>query len=846
MPAQTRRLAAILFADIAGYTALMQKDEGQAKTSLTKFREVLQEQVAAHSGQIVHFYGDGCLAIFNTPTDASACAAAIQWQFQQEPVIPVRVGLHTGTVNVEEDHVFGDAINLTSRIESLGIAGSILLSKKIRDELKNQPDFLMVSLGTFNFKNVEEPMEVFALANEGLLVPKQNQLGGQLKEKAKTGMKKTWWLVIPLLFVLFGIWYFLSSKSNPSPLNEDGFSRYLIMPFEVQGGADVQYLGKGMVDLLSANLDGIGYIRTIDPNIVLSTVQDGDDIRDPQYALKAFSDLEPNRVLLGSITRLGSQYRFNATLYDNLGKPVSRAEAKTEDEAELPTVIDQLSQQLLAKELAAEGLENESLAAMSTTNTAALKSYLAGEAFRRKSQFDEANKAFARAVENDSTLALAWYRLYDIYGWYRGKYSLEHLYRKTESLFHRLPDKFQSAFQLYKALQSLDGEAVERIYANGVRQFGADIDHLMLYGEYLYHTSIRSLGDKTDAKPYFQKVVDYRPDNTPAILHLIDIAYYEKDTLTVDTLVNRISNASPYYPGVQIQKWIITGHDIGRQEIEELGNLNSFSYLAYPSSTSSDNIAILDTLFERLLEAGESIDDQTSGRIRLFKDVSRGRRIPSEYPPVFAARLLGDPVLNPGKEAYEALKLRIPEEAQNTDALRALWMLNIYHAFLGDEQAYREIDQKMKAQYDGEHGGIARWFHLYCEVIRWRNRGENEKALSNIDSLLQQKTSPGMKLLYDENAAPIHLIKGQILFEKGAYEEAYQWFYSIRDFYGVAFFIGPATLRMAQCQEKLGNKREALQNYNYFIELFQGCAPLYQPWLQEAKAAREQLMSELG
>lgn len=182
----------------------------------------------------------------------------------------------------------------------------------------------------------------------------------------------------------------------------------------------------------------------------------------------------------------------------------------------------------------------------------------------------------------------------------------------------------------------------------------------------------------------------------------------------------------------------------------------------------------------------------------------------------------------------------------DTDDLRTLWLLNAYHAFLGDEQAYREVDKKIAAHYDGAYDGAARWFHLFCEIVRWRNRGDNEKALSCIDSLLEQKTSPGMKLLYNENAAPIHLIKGQILFEKGAYEEAYQWFSSIQDFYWVALLTGPATLRMAQCQEQLGNKSKALEHYDYFIELYQDCAPVYRPWLEEAKAVRRQLMADLG
>lgn len=144
---QHRKLQAILFADIVGYTALMQENEVLAKTQLDKFRQVITQQVATNNGQIVNFYGDGCLAIFNAPLDAAQCAEKIQRAFQESPIVPVRVGLHSGAVVVESDNVYGDAVNLTSRIESMGIPGSVLLSERIQKDLKNQPSIQTQALG---------------------------------------------------------------------------------------------------------------------------------------------------------------------------------------------------------------------------------------------------------------------------------------------------------------------------------------------------------------------------------------------------------------------------------------------------------------------------------------------------------------------------------------------------------------------------------------------------------------------------------------------------------------------------------------------------------------------------
>ncbi len=261
-----RKLAAILFADIAGYTALMQKDETLASTLLKRFQNELTEKVSNHNGSIVNFYGDGALCTFQNPLEAMRCAIAAQSSFQAEPKVPVRIGIHSGTVVFEGDKVYGDSINLASRIESMGIPGAILVSKKVRDELKNQPDLLMPSLGKFEFKNVDEPMEVFALANEGFAVPKASEMRGKLKGTSATSSTFFRWATVLAIAAItaLGLWHVLNKKSNiisgPSDINS-----IAIFPFDVKGGSEIQYLGVGIVDLLSTKLDGIPEVNPIDP-----------------------------------------------------------------------------------------------------------------------------------------------------------------------------------------------------------------------------------------------------------------------------------------------------------------------------------------------------------------------------------------------------------------------------------------------------------------------------------------------------------------------------------------------------------------------------------------------------
>ncbi|MBD0375903.1 MAG: adenylate/guanylate cyclase domain-containing protein, partial [Flavisolibacter sp.] len=114
-----RQLAAILFADMVGYTALMQENEHLARQKRKRLKEVLEDAVARYNGKTLQYYGDGSLSIFYSATDAVMAAIEMQTQWQQEPRVEVRIGIHTGDVIMEEDSVFGDGVNIASRIESL-------------------------------------------------------------------------------------------------------------------------------------------------------------------------------------------------------------------------------------------------------------------------------------------------------------------------------------------------------------------------------------------------------------------------------------------------------------------------------------------------------------------------------------------------------------------------------------------------------------------------------------------------------------------------------------------------------------------------------------------------------
>ena len=177
-----RQLAAILFADMTGYTALMQDNEHFARQKRKRFREVLEAAIANHDGKILQNYGDGSLCIFNSAINSVNCAISIQQQLQLEPKVELRIGIHTGDVVMEDESIFGDGVNLASRIESMAVPGGVFISEKVYDEIKNHENIKTRDLGFFELKNVKQPLHLFAIANEGIVVPSRDELKGKTKQ----------------------------------------------------------------------------------------------------------------------------------------------------------------------------------------------------------------------------------------------------------------------------------------------------------------------------------------------------------------------------------------------------------------------------------------------------------------------------------------------------------------------------------------------------------------------------------------------------------------------------------------------------------------------------------------
>ena len=158
---QSRQLAAIMFTDIVGYTALMGKDEEKAFEVLNKNRILHKPIIKQFNGRWIKELGDGVLASFNTVSDAVNAAVKILEGSQVSQDFQLRIGLHLGEVVFENEDVFGDGVNIASRIQAIAIPGSIYVSDAIHNNISNKLGIETRFAKRVTLKNVEVPMHIY-------------------------------------------------------------------------------------------------------------------------------------------------------------------------------------------------------------------------------------------------------------------------------------------------------------------------------------------------------------------------------------------------------------------------------------------------------------------------------------------------------------------------------------------------------------------------------------------------------------------------------------------------------------------------------------------------------------
>ena len=372
MQNQRRHLAAILFTDIVGYTAMMQQNEAVAVLVMKKYTAVLQQTVSEFNGEIINDYGDGSLCSFLSATDAVGCAVRIQQRLSEEPSVPLRIGLHIGEIFFEEGKVFGDGVNVASRIQSLGQANTILFSSEINNKIKNQAKFKTVSVGSFEFKNVDDPIEVFALANEGLVVPKKEQLSGKLKDAQKKSSSKKTILTAAIVLLLIAAGFFYKNFSgNAGAINKE--KTIAILPFKniSINKEENEPFCVGVALELQKKIELLGALIPIAPQSV-------ERFRDTKLSIADIAkDLGGiSYILQGNVLRDKNKIKVFVSLVDVLSGKEKWSKDYSSEVEDIFTLQENIAQQIafeLQVKITPE--EQNRIARIATKNTKALDAY---------------------------------------------------------------------------------------------------------------------------------------------------------------------------------------------------------------------------------------------------------------------------------------------------------------------------------------------------------------------------------------------------------------------------------------------------------------------------------------
>jgi len=297
---EDRRLAAIMFTDIVGYTALMGSDEKKAFEVLRKNRNIQKPIIKKYRGKWLKEMGDGILASFDTASDAVRCAGEIQIQAKKEN-IELRIGIHTGEVVFEGNDVLGDGVNVASRLEELAEKGCIYISGSVYKDIKNKEGIKAEFVEEKVLKNVDEPVRIYRVECEDIAIEPL------LKEKQKATSKKVlYYFLAGVLVIIVGglIWYRLLIR--PDGEIEKSIA---VLPFKNIGGSnDNQILCDGMLEEILNKLEHISDLNVLSRTSVEKYQNTPVDIKE------IGKELEAGNILEGSVRMQGEKFRITAQL----------------------------------------------------------------------------------------------------------------------------------------------------------------------------------------------------------------------------------------------------------------------------------------------------------------------------------------------------------------------------------------------------------------------------------------------------------------------------------------------------------------------------------------------------
>jgi TolB-like protein/class 3 adenylate cyclase len=278
---QTRRLAAIFAADVAGYSRLMGQDEVGTLARLRDCREVMDRLIASHRGRIFNTAGDSVVADFASTVDAVQCAVAVReaigkgntGRSEGEPM-QFRIGIHVGDIIVQGENLFGDAVNVAARLEAIAEPGGVCVSRVVRDQVRDKVNYAFEDLGEQQVKNIARPVRLYRVRDNA--TPIERRL-----------------------------------RVTPQPLPLPDKPSIAVLPFaNMSGDPEQEYFADGMVEEIITALSRIRWLFVIARNSTFTYKGQAVDVK------QVGRELGVRYILEGSVRKAGGRVRITSQLID--------------------------------------------------------------------------------------------------------------------------------------------------------------------------------------------------------------------------------------------------------------------------------------------------------------------------------------------------------------------------------------------------------------------------------------------------------------------------------------------------------------------------------------------------
>ena len=655
--------------------------------------------------------------------------------------------------------------------------------------------------------------------------------------------------------------------------------RVAILPFEIRGTQEHAYLREALMDLLSTDLDGAGGMQTIDPNAVRAAAKPGVQVPDDGRAIAR--RLGARYFILGRAVVAGANLRVTSTLYDQRAGEAPVAQYTREGTSEqLFSIVDGLAADLLVSAQRAPDVRMSTSAAMTTQSLPALKAYLEGERAFQQGDEPRAVVALRRAVEIDSTFALANYRLSIVVdamsgAWTEITASAERAVRHAD----RLSERDHLLLRAHMASVAEDVGSAEQQYRSIVDRYPDELEAWYRLAEVIFHQNPITGRSVADAREPFERLLELDPTNRAALVHLARIAAVEKRYPAIDTLYRRVVTAElmPIAEWEARALWVFTNGSPAERErfLEE--------FATAPSGVPAISMWVVN-VFVGDLEATRRMMQIRAGA-STSSEVKRGAH--STYARIHAARGQMDSVdaelrqveRFDGSVALEqgAFFAIMPFRPMSDDALRAwrarvaswnaprtdpttlnnnsvdgpfrkhvrLYLLGHLAGRLGDTSAVRaaadsldrlEVPSLPDARvFARELGASVRAHSL------WR-QGNGAAALA-----LLERTPRARPYHYRNSFMRLQdrYVHAELLYEAGRDADALMWFGSF-EYNGLVqtVFAVPAHLRRGQIFERLGNPARAAEHYRQFLAGWRNADTALQPMTALAGERLKRLQSQ--